>query len=81
MAHCTHTVSPPIPQVHEVQGMLQAAGFEKLSERDSWKGRIQPGGKYVVTRGQTSLVSFALGTEYKAGHGLSMVGAHTDSCT
>lgn len=61
--------------------MLQSAGFQKLSERDSWKGRIRPGGKYVVTRGQTSLVGFALGSDYQAGNGLSMVGAHTDSCT
>lgn len=67
-------------QVHEVQQKLTSQGFEKLSERDSWKSKIKAGGKYVVTRGQTSLVAFALGKQYKAGNGLAMVGAHTDSC-
>lgn len=55
-----------------------AAGFEVLQERDSWS--LKPGGRYVVTRNQSSVIAFTLPEEDNAVKtGFRMSGAHTDS--
>lgn len=53
---------------------LEKAGYQALNEADSWS--LQAGGKYYVTRNQSSIIAFALG---KPENGFRMVGAHTDS--
>ena len=52
-------------------------GFTQLNEADSWN--LQPGGKYLVTRNDSSLIAFTLANKAPAETGLRMVGAHTDS--
>ncbi|SEG33506.1 aspartyl aminopeptidase [Oceanospirillum linum] len=55
-----------------------SAGFEVLEERDSWA--LKPGGRYVVTRNQSSVIAFTLPAEGDVtATGFRMSGAHTDS--
>lgn len=66
---------------HATQGMVGqclAAGFERLDERQSWS--LKPGGRYVVTRNQSSCIAFTLPQEDTVlQRGFRMAGAHTDS--
>ena len=55
---------------------LEASGFTCLSESDAWA--LKPG-KYFVTRNQSSIIAFVLGTQPVMDTGIRMVGAHTDS--
>lgn len=65
--------------VKECSSQLMAQGFVRLSERESWEGKIRPNGKYFFTRNQSSLFAFAVGGEFEKGNGFSIVAAHTDS--
>ena len=56
---------------------LQSAGFRPLDERDSWT--TEPGGRYYVTRNDSSIIAFRLGKRAPLEGGLRLVGAHTDS--
>ena len=56
---------------------LQAAGFKALNESESW--HTEPGGRYYVTRNESSLIAFQLGSKPLAEQGLRLVGTHTDS--
>lgn len=60
---------------------MAQAGFKEIRERDSWTSTLQPGGKYYLTRNGSSIIAFGIGKKWKAGNPISMVGAHTDSCT
>lgn len=66
---------------HATENMVAAcvaAGFEVLQERDSWS--LKPGGRYVVTRNQSSVIAFTLPADSNAVEtGFRMSGAHTDS--
>jgi len=66
---------------HATRSMVEAceaAGFELLQERDSWS--LEPGGRYVVTRNQSSVIAFTLPESGDATEiGFRMSGAHTDS--
>eukprot|EP01126_Amoeba_proteus_P010662 TRINITY_DN14186_c0_g1_i2.p1 TRINITY_DN14186_c0_g1~~TRINITY_DN14186_c0_g1_i2.p1 ORF type:complete len:456 (-),score=80.82 TRINITY_DN14186_c0_g1_i2:114-1481(-) len=60
--------------------LLSETGFVQLHERDPTSfAKIQPGGKYLFTRNQSSLVAFAVGKKWKNGNAFTMIGAHTDS--
>lgn len=61
----------------EASKRLKAAGFQKISERNPWKG-LKTGGKYYFTRNASTIVAFAIGSKYTAGNGFHMIGAHTD---
>ncbi|KAJ4255450.1 vacuolar aminopeptidase 1 [Fusarium torreyae] len=60
---------------------LKELGFEELSPRDNWAGKVQPGGKYWVTRNGSSLIAFKVGKAYQPGHGVAMIGGHIDALT
>ena len=66
-----------MPCADEASKRLKAAGFQKLSERNPWKG-LKTGGKYYFTRNASTIVAFAVGSKYAAGNGFHMIGAHTD---
>lgn len=70
----------PYHAVAQAKTMLEAEGYTRLHERESWKGQLERKGKYYVTRNQSSLIAFALGDGYQPGNGFSIVGTHTDSC-
>ncbi|MBP8186078.1 MAG: M18 family aminopeptidase [Pseudomonas sp.] len=56
---------------------LQAAGFVHLDERLSWE--CEAGGRYYVTRNDSSIIAIQLGQQSPLEAGLRLVGAHTDS--
>ena len=64
---------------HAVQVMadkLLDAGFKELHEENQWN--TEPG-KYFVTRNQSSIIAFNLGSTELRKSGIRIVGAHTDS--
>lgn len=73
--------SSPDP-FHAVQTsieLLQQAGFEELVDDDTYKGRLQPGGRYYFTRNRSTLVAFTIGANYTPGQPFKIIGGHTDS--
>ena len=72
-----HASPTPFHAVAEMCRRLQVAGFTRLHESDSWQ--MQPGGKYLVTRNDSSIVAFVYGRQALPEQGIYMVGAHTDS--
>ncbi|MBU2294735.1 MAG: M18 family aminopeptidase, partial [Gammaproteobacteria bacterium] len=56
---------------------LEAAGFQHLDERASW--HTEAGGRYYVTRNDSSIIAFKLGKRAPLEGGIRLVGAHTDS--
>ncbi|MBK8172579.1 MAG: M18 family aminopeptidase [Sandaracinaceae bacterium] len=63
--------------VAETTRRLRAAGYRELLEKDAWK--VAPGERVYVTRAQTSILAFELGTGALDSTGMHLVGAHTDS--
>lgn len=53
----------------------------QLSSRDSWAGKLEPGGKYYTTRNGSSIIAFAVGKAYKPGNGFAMIAGHIDALT
>jgi len=66
----------PFHAVSSMLNILQSQDFDLLNERDDWP--LTPG-KYVVTRNESSLIAFVLGSKDPVSSGLRIVGAHTDS--
>ncbi|CEQ38993.1 SPOSA6832_00476 [Sporobolomyces salmonicolor] len=76
----------PFHVVHNCVTRLEAKGFTRLHERDSWaNGKLQRGGKYFVTRNQSTIIAFTVPPADKEKEkeekplGMSIVGCHTDS--
>ncbi|GAA5955250.1 hypothetical protein JCM3765_003258 [Sporobolomyces pararoseus] len=71
----------PFHAVHNCVTRLEGAGFRRLNERESWaNGKVKRGGKYFVTRNQSSIIAFTVPeSESDKPLGMSIVGAHTDS--
>lgn len=67
----------PFHATRSLAQRLQAAGFKPLDERESW--RTEPGGRYYITRNDSSIIAVRLGNRPALEGGLRMVGAHTDS--
>ena len=67
----------PFHAVANMVAQLSAAGFSRLTDGAEWK--IVPGGRYFLTRNDSSIVAFIAGRESSPGEGIRMVGAHTDS--
>ncbi len=68
----------PFHATRELADRLSQAGFETQNESQSWK--LQAGGRYLVTRNDSSIIAFVLPRSGSlATTGLRMVGAHTDS--
>ena len=71
------TRSPtPFHAVSNMVALLTDNGFSRLAEDAHWS--LSPG-KYFVTRNQSSIIAFVLGSGELARTGVRMVGAHTDS--
>jgi aspartyl aminopeptidase len=67
----------PFHAVSALSARLLEAGFQQLDETAAWN--FFPGGRYFVTRNQSSIIAFQLAEEGYSESGWRMVGAHTDS--
>ncbi|CAF0956070.1 unnamed protein product [Brachionus calyciflorus] len=67
----------PYHVVESARQMLQKAGFQELRITEKWSTRN--GGKYFVTKNDSTLMAFTIGGKYQFGNGFAVVGAHTDS--
>lgn len=56
---------------------LRRHGFARLHEEQSWS--LAAGGKYYVSRGDSSLIALVMGSREPADTGYRIIGAHTDS--
>jgi len=67
----------PYHAVRETARRLTQAGYRALDERESWA--LKPGERVYVTRGDTSIAAFRLGSAPVDRAGFRLVGSHTDS--
>jgi len=67
----------PYHAVRETARRLTQAGYRVLDEREPWT--LKPGERVFVTRGDTSIAAFQLGTVPVDRAGFRLVGSHTDS--
>jgi len=65
----------PFHAVAEATRLLEAGGYTVLDESEAWQ--LEAGGRYAVTRNDSTLVAFQVGSDPTAG--FRLVGAHTDS--
>lgn len=65
----------PFHAVAQMVVQLEAAGFRRLSGA----GELQAGQRYYLTRNDSSLLAFIIGSDAPPAAGMRMVGAHTDS--
>ncbi len=67
----------PFHCVDTMARRLSEAGFSQLKETDEWV--VNPGQGYFVTRNDSSIIAFRVGTQSIVDTGAVMFGAHTDS--
>jgi aspartyl aminopeptidase len=67
----------PFHATSELASLLKAEGFAELQESDAWS--LKKGGRYFVTRNDSSLVAFVVGSKPAEQAGFKIIGAHTDS--
>jgi aspartyl aminopeptidase len=70
------TSPTPFHATANMASQLEASGYRRLSESDAWN--CAPGDACFVTRNDSSLIAFRLGSDH-VGQGFRMIGAHTDS--
>jgi aspartyl aminopeptidase len=67
----------PFHATDSLAALLKAEGFAELQEADAWS--LKKGGRYYVTRNDSSLVAFVMGSQPAEQAGFKIIGAHTDS--
>jgi aspartyl aminopeptidase len=67
----------PFHAVAEMSARLEKAGFIALAADGG--SELAAGGKYYVTRNDSSIIAFVVGRDSPPTEGMRMVGAHTDS--
>lgn len=67
----------PFHATANLAARLEQAGYKALSERMPWQ--VKQGGRYYITRNDSSIIAFQLSARALADTGFRMVGAHTDS--
>jgi aspartyl aminopeptidase len=63
--------------VENAKQILEKKKFIQLFEEDKWD--LKPGKKYYMTRNDSALVAFVMGSKKAEQTGFRIVGAHTDS--
>ncbi len=67
----------PFHAVASMSRRLESGGYQALDESQGWD--LKAGGRYYVTRNESSLIAFRVGAGNPAETGIAMAGAHTDS--
>ena len=67
----------PFHAVEEMKSKLIEQGYSELKESDAWE--LTNNSKHFVTRNDSSLIAFIVGTKTKDASGFKIIGAHTDS--
>lgn len=67
----------PFHAVETMIGRIECMGYRRLYESEAWQ--LEKGQAYFVTRNDSSIIAFKLGTQELTDTGIRMVGAHTDS--
>ena len=67
----------PFHAVEEMKSKLIERGYSELRESDGWE--LTNNSKHFVTRNDSSLIAFIVGTKTKDASGFKIIGAHTDS--
>ncbi len=67
----------PFHAVSQMEKILEEHGFIRLAESDRWT--VEKGGRYYVTRNDSSLIAFVAGKKDVVETGIRMAGGHTDS--
>jgi aspartyl aminopeptidase len=65
-----------------VKQHLLERSFVEIHEKDAWSKTLEPGGKYFLTRSNTSgisLIAFAIGSKWEPGNPFAMIATHIDS--
>lgn len=60
-----------------VKNMLLGNGFTEIKEEDRWK--LEKNGKYFVTKNDSAVFAFTVGSSNITEKGFKIIGAHTDS--
>ncbi|ANX05552.1 M18 family aminopeptidase [Immundisolibacter cernigliae] len=63
--------------VDSAAALLEAAGYRRLDEADTWQ--VAPGTRHYVVRDGSTLAAFRIGSAPLTQAGLRLIGAHTDS--
>jgi aspartyl aminopeptidase len=69
----------PYHVIENMKAVLNENGFTNLCPAETWK--IEKGGKYYITKNNTSLFAFVPGSGEIAEEGFKIVSAHSDSPT
>lgn len=67
----------PFHATASIASRLLDSGFEQLDERHAWQ--LKQGGRYFVTRNDSSIIAWSMGQQDWVNSGLRLIGAHTDS--
>lgn len=62
---------------YEIKKILDKQGYSEIREEDKWD--LKKGGKYYVTKNNSALIAFEIGTGEIEEDGFRLIGAHTDS--
>ena len=67
----------PFHATRQLAEALEDKGYLRLREADAWA--LESGGRYYVTRNDSSIIAFKYGDSPLEQSGIRMFGAHTDS--
>lgn len=62
---------------YEIKSILDNQGYAEIKEEDKWD--LEKGGKYYITKNDSAVIAFEIGTGDIEKDGFRLIGAHTDS--
>lgn len=62
---------------YEIKSILDNQGYAEIREEDKWD--LEKGGKYYITKNDSAVIAFEIGTGDIEKDGFRLIGAHTDS--
>ncbi|MDR3593469.1 M18 family aminopeptidase [Clostridium sp.] len=62
---------------HELKAILNKEGYAEIKEEDNWD--LKKGGKYYITKNNSAVIAFEIGTGEIESDGFRLIGAHTDA--